>query len=206
MIPFNYEVVAANYACDAEQTKSYYSNWTEQGANLLDLYCCGFSIDKMEDYEEYISSYHCVADYSSKFVEIDRQEFCILKPQGRVLVKTGIKIELPVIQDVGMVRRGIVPVGLPQEYIDKYTQAQIYSRSGLALKHGVIVLNAPGIIDQHYTQEIGVILYNAGTEPYQINIGDRIAQMKICVVEVAKPTLVEKIKETERGGFGSSGK
>jgi len=204
MIPFNYEVVAANYACDAEQTKSYYSNWTEQGANLLDLYCCGFSIDKMEDYEEYISSYHCVADYSSKFVEIDRQEFCTLKPQGRVLVNTGIKIELPVIQDMAVVETEAF--GTTMDKVEKNTQAQIYSRSGLALKHGVIVLNAPGIIDQHYTQEIGVILYNAGTEPYQINIGDRIAQMKICVVEIAKPTLVEKIKETERGGFGSSGK
>ena len=86
-------------------------------------------------------------------------------------------------------------------------EGQVRSRSGLALKQGLIVLNSPGTIDSNYTGELGAILHNTSSEPRVINHGDRIAQLVIA--PVAKATLVEVayLDETNRGsaGFGSSG-
>lgn len=86
-------------------------------------------------------------------------------------------------------------------------EAQVRSRSGLSLKNGVIVLNAPGTIDADYRGEIGIILTNCGTEDYVVENGTRIAQMVITKYEKADIEVVENLDETERGegGFGSTG-
>lgn len=106
----------------------------------------------------------------------------------------------------------VVSTGLQMQMEEKYVSgltcvAKICSRSGLAAKHGVFVLNAPGIIDSGYRGEIKVILYNTEHVPHDIKIGDRIAQ--ILFEKVFKPeiVLVERLDQTERGngGFGSTG-
>ena len=93
-------------------------------------------------------------------------------------------------------------IGLPVGY-----EAQVRPRSGLALKKGITVLNAPGTIDSDYTGEIGVILINLSNEPFVIENGERIAQMVIARHEQAEFVPVEVLDETERadGGFGHSG-
>lgn len=102
--------------------------------------------------------------------------------------------------------RALIPTGLflslPQGY-----EAQVRPRSGLALKKGLTVLNAPGTIDADYRGEVGVILINLSTEPFTINDGERIAQMVIARHETAEWVEVETLDETERGagGFGHSG-
>lgn len=82
-------------------------------------------------------------------------------------------------------------------------EAQIRSRSGLALNHQVIVLSAPGTIDPDYRDEVKVILYNAGVGPYDISQGERIAQMVFS--EFLTP-FVGEVEATRSGGFGSTGK
>ena len=108
----------------------------------------------------------------------------ILKPGSRMLVPTGLIFELP-----------------------KGSEAQVRPRSGLAIKHGVTVLNSPGTIDADYRGEVSVILINLGDVPFIIQRGDRIAQM--IVATVARPRIVEakSMTGTTRGagGFGSTG-
>lgn len=108
----------------------------------------------------------------------------VLEPGKRALVKTGVAIQLP-----------------------KGWEAQVRSRSGLAYKHGVAVLNSPGTIDEPYRGEIGVILINHGEEPYVISVGDRIAQLVLRRTEDVIPVFVDELTETNRGtgGFGSTG-
>jgi dUTP pyrophosphatase len=118
-----------------------------------------------------------------------------IAPQGRILIKTGIRIAMPIMENEIM-------------------ELQIRSRSGLALKHGICVLNGIGTIDNDYRGELGVILYNAGHEPFKINIGDRIAQgvfnpLQQCVwQEVSTEEFDKSFCDTKRGsgGFGSTGK
>ena len=112
------------------------------------------------------------------------EESISLKPLERTIVKTGLFLELP---------RG--------------TEAQIRPRSGLAAKKGITVLNAPGTIDADYRGEIGVILVNLSHEVFEINDGDRIAQMVIARHERAEWQEVNELSETQRGvgGFGSTG-
>ena len=107
-----------------------------------------------------------------------------LQPLERGLIKTGLFMELP--------------IGL---------EAQVRPRSGLALKKGISVLNAPGTIDADYRGEIGVILINLSSKPFTIASGDRIAQLVIAKHERADWTEVKSLEETERGagGFGSTG-
>jgi dUTP pyrophosphatase len=107
-----------------------------------------------------------------------------LNPGQRVLIPTGLHIQLP----------------------EGY-EAQIRPRSGLALKHGITVLNAPGTIDSDYTGDVGVILFNAGSEPFVINNGDRIAQMVIAQYAKANWKVVKTLETTERGdgGYGHTG-
>lgn len=103
--------------------------------------------------------------------------------------------------------RHLIPTGLhialPQGY-----EAQMRPRSGLALKHGITLLNTPGTIDADYRGEIGIILINLSTEPFTVNDGERIAQMVIARHEQAEWLPVEVLDETERGsgGFGHTGK
>ncbi len=109
----------------------------------------------------------------------------IIKPLGRSLVPTGIFISLP--------------VGF---------EAQIRPRSGLALKKGITLLNTPGTIDADYRGEIGVIMVNLSSEDFEIQDGDRIAQMVISKHEYVLWNQVEILDETIRGvgGFGHTGK
>ena len=101
--------------------------------------------------------------------------------------------------------RKLIPTGLFLELPEGY-EAQVRPRSGLAIKNGISVLNAPGTIDADYRGEIGVILVNLSTENFNINNGDRIAQMVIAKYETAEWQEVAEINETERGagGFGST--
>jgi dUTP pyrophosphatase len=105
-------------------------------------------------------------------------------PGQHMLVKTGVSVAIP----------------------DGYV-GMVCSRSGLALKSGVFVLNAPGIVDSGYRGEIGVILKNFGSFPLQVKVGDRIAQLLIQRVESANFVKVDVLDDTARGdgGFGSTG-
>ena len=108
----------------------------------------------------------------------------ILKPGERKLVGTGLFIAL-----------------------EPGYEAQVRPRSGLALKKGITVLNAPGTVDADYRGEVGVILYNAGNEDFEIVPGERIAQMVIAKYERIDWEQVETLDETERGagGYGHTG-
>jgi dUTP pyrophosphatase len=109
----------------------------------------------------------------------------ILEALERKIIGTGLKI------------------ALPEGY-----EAQVRPRSGLAAKHGLTVLNAPGTIDADYRGEIGVILVNLSNNSFTINPGERIAQLVIAKYEQVSWNLTESLDTTERGsgGFGSTGK
>ena len=103
--------------------------------------------------------------------------------------------------------RALVPTGLHMAIAPGF-EVQIRPRSGLALKYGIMLVNAPGTIDSDYRGPIGVILLNAGTEDFVINHGDRIAQMVLAPVSHARFEIVEALSDTARGagGFGSTGR
>ncbi|ORE92808.1 dUTP diphosphatase [Aurantimonas sp. 22II-16-19i] len=103
--------------------------------------------------------------------------------------------------------RAMVPTGLAVELPEGF-EMQIRPRSGLAAKHGVTVLNAPGTVDADYRGEVKVLLVNLGEETVTIAAGDRIAQAVIAPVTRAEFTLVDGLSDTMRGagGFGSTGK
>ena len=103
-------------------------------------------------------------------------------------------------------QRALIPTGLFMA-LPKGYEAQVRPRSGLAIKHGIGVLNAPGTIDADYRGEIKVILVNLSAEPFTINDGDRIAQMIIARHETITWQPATELSETERGtgGFGHSG-
>ena len=107
-----------------------------------------------------------------------------LEPGARPLAHTGLVFQLP-----------------PD------AEAQVRPRSGLALKHGVTVLNSPGTIDAGYRGEVGVILVNLGQQPFRIEKGMKIAQVVVSRVEQAEIVDVQETDETDRGsgGFGSTG-
>ncbi len=111
-------------------------------------------------------------------------EAAMLQPSSSQLIRTGIAIELPI-----------------------GTEAQVRPRSGLALKHQITVLNTPGTIDAGYRGEVGVILINHGTQPFQVEKGMRIAQLVIAPVLQATVEVVPDLDTTARstGGFGSTG-
>lgn len=115
----------------------------------------------------------------------DLTEPVVLRTLERVLVPTGLRIELP--------------AGY---------EAQIRPRSGLAAKHGISVVNAPGTIDADYRGEIKVVLVNLSNEPFAIEPGERIAQMVVARHEKVEWEAVEALAESGRGsgGFGSTGK
>ena len=106
-------------------------------------------------------------------------------PAGeRVLIKTGLRAD--------------IPAGI---YID------LRPRSGLALKHGITVLNSPGLIDSDYVDEIGVIIINHGKEDISVRKGDRIAQFVFCYSSGIDVNLIDRIgKEGRNGGYGSTGR
>lgn len=112
------------------------------------------------------------------------EEPIILAPLERKLIPTGLHIALP--------------VGY---------EAQVRPRSGLALKHGITVLNTPGTVDADFRGDIGVILINLSNEPFEVKPGERIAQLVICSHEKVEWELVDTLDSTDRndGGFGHSG-
>lgn len=113
-------------------------------------------------------------------------------------------LEQPII--LGSLERALIPTGLHIALPPGY-EAQIRPRSGLALKYGIGVVNAPGTIDADYRGEVGVIVINYGAEPFTINDGDRIAQMVVAHHEVAEWQEVAALPPTQRGsgGFGHTG-
>jgi dUTP pyrophosphatase len=108
-----------------------------------------------------------------------------LEPLERMLVPTGLRMEIP---------RGY--------------EGQVRPRSGLALKYGISMVNAPGTIDSDYRGEIGVLLVNLGQNRVEFKAGERVAQLVICPVIQVELKQVDSLSETERGagGFGSTGK
>jgi len=122
-----------------------------------------------------------------KMLELDsRIKEHLMAPGVRMLVKCGFGMALP--------------VGY---------EAQIRPRSGLALKHGITIVNSPGTIDAGYRNEVGVILMNTGLETFKVSVGDRIAQMVIHrLYDIETVEVDELTNPSERGadGFGSSGK
>ena len=109
----------------------------------------------------------------------------ILKPLERALIPTGIKMEIPLGYEV-----------------------QVRPRSGLALKHGITLVNSPGTIDSDYRGEVGVIVINLSNEEYTINDGERIGQLVLQKVHKMEFLEVQSLSDTERaeGGFGHTGK
>lgn len=114
----------------------------------------------------------------------DIDEDVILQPLQRLLIPTGLHI------------------ALPEGY-----EAQVRPRSGLALKHGVTVLNTPGTIDADYRGEIGVVLVNLSQDPFTVHPGERVAQLVVARYEQADLVSVDVLDETERGegGYGHTG-
>ncbi len=108
----------------------------------------------------------------------------VIPPGGRALIPTGLRIALP-----------------------EGFELQVRPRSGLALRHGITLPNTPGTIDEDYRGELGVIVLNAGTEPFTVERGARIAQAVVAPVVRARWREVERLQETRRGdgGFGSTG-
>lgn len=114
-------------------------------------------------------------------------------------------VEEDIVLEPGEIR--LIPTGLKIAVPDGY-EAQIRPRSGLALKHGISMVNCVGTIDADYRGEVGVILINHGKKPFPIARGERIAQMVINPIVQADFNLVESLDDTERGegGFGHTGK
>ena len=125
------------------------------------------------------------ADLRANLRPEDRERGLSLASLQRMLVPTGLRIEIPCGHEV-----------------------QIRPRSGLALKSGVTVLNAPGTIDSDYRGPLGVVLVNLGPEPFVIRHGERVAQMIVAPVVQARFDMVGQLGETARGegGFGSTGR
>jgi len=118
-------------------------------------------------------------------LDLCADEPCTLAPGERRLVPTGIALELP-----------------------KGHEGQVRPRSGLAARHGIGMVNAPGTIDWDYRGEVGVLLVNLGQEPFELVRGERIAQLVVAKVARVSVKLVAELSATRRGagGFGSTGK
>jgi len=190
----------------------------ENEGDLWDIYADDFCFNYLKDRN------------LTMYKSID-EEYIDLRPMGRVLVKTGISLELPKAKICRSSQKE--PISGKVYYLfenqendclnkyneiykgnrkgmfldtEHYAVADIRPRSGLALKHGITVLNTPGTIDNSYRKEIGVILHNFGHQDYKITKGDKIAQMLIRPLNPSKMEIVENIEDTQRGGFGSTGK
>ena len=124
------------------------------------------------------------ADLRANLAEADRPGGLELAPGGRMLVPTGLIMQIP-----------------------QGHELQIRPRSGLALKHGVTLVNAPGTIDADYRGPVGVVLINLGQAAFAIRHGDRVAQAVLAPVVQAEYSLAETLGDTARGsgGFGSTG-
>ncbi len=125
------------------------------------------------------------ADLRANLTVEDRAEGLEIAPMARIIVPTGLILEIP------------------QGY-----EMQVRPRSGLAIKHGITLINAPGTIDSDYRGPLGVLLVNLGAAPYVVRHGDRIAQAVIAPVVQADFRPAQALSKTKRGrgGFGSTGR
>lgn len=128
--------------------------------------------------------FYSTEDSAGMDLRADLERPVVLKPLERMLIPTGIFIELP---------RGF--------------EGQVRPRSGLAIKNGITVLNSPGTIDADYRGEVKVILHNLSQQDFEIQSGDRIAQLVVAKHEKVEWQEVDELTDSERGmgGFGSSG-
>ncbi|MDJ0825573.1 MAG: dUTP diphosphatase [Rhodobacter sp.] len=141
--------------------------------------------DRSVPLPDYATAGAAGADLRANLPFATRGEGIMLEPLDRVLVPTGLRVEIP-----------------------EGFEAQIRPRSGLALRHGITLVNTPGTIDSDYRGPLGVILVNLGKEPYVVGHGDRIAQMVVAPVARARFEVAGDLSDTPRGagGFGSTGR
>lgn len=143
-------------------------------------------------------------------LEIRRKPGCedLPLPQYQTYGASGVDLHAAVEEELELEpgKVSLVPTGIHIAVPPGY-EAQVRPRSGLALKHGITVLNSPGTVDSDYRAEVGVILANLGDEPFVIERGMRVAQMVIARTYRADIVEVDNLSETERqfGGFGSTG-
>ena len=195
-------------------TKTAKAPTQENESDLWDLYADDFCLEYLYDTKNQSFNsdvYRDAGRYGREhlaYIRREKDKYCVLFPQGRILVKTGIALELPIKNDLGISAEWLYKTTFFNEDSDiiAYAVADIRPRSGLALKHGITVLNTPGTIDNSYRKEIGIIIYNAGHETYTINRGDKIAQMLIRPLYPSTMEIVDNINDTGRGGYGSTGK
>ncbi len=141
--------------------------------------------DQAIDLPAYETAGSAGADVRANLPAAQRAAGITLQPGARALVSTGLRVEI---------LQGF--------------EIQVRPRSGLALKHGITLVNSPGTIDSDYRGSLGVIVMNAGDQPFNIGHGDRIAQLVVAPVVQARFDQVEALEETVRGsgGFGSTGR
>ena len=129
-------------------------------------------------------------------------------PQYETALAAGLDVRANITESItlGPLERTLVPTGLFIELPEGY-EMQVRPRSGLAAKHGLSVVNAPGTIDADYRGEIKVILVNLSNTPYELKPGERVAQLVVSQFTRVEWEPVEELGETERGagGFGSTG-
>ncbi|MBQ4420648.1 MAG: dUTP diphosphatase [Bacteroidales bacterium] len=130
-------------------------------------------------------------------------------PKYETVLSAGMDLRAFVTESIVLkpMQRALIPTGLYME-LEEGFEAQIRPRSGLAFKHGITVLNSPGTIDADYRGELKVLLINLSNEDFEINSGERIAQMIIAKHDKATIEEVEELSSTERGegGFGHTGR
>lgn len=130
-------------------------------------------------------------------------------PQYSTVMSAGMDVRANLTEPITLqpLQRALIPTGLRIALPAGY-ECQLRPRSGLALKHGITLVNTPGTVDADYRGEIGVILINLSSEPYVVNDGERICQMVITAYTRVEWTAVEALDETTRGegGFGHTGK
>ena len=131
------------------------------------------------------------------------------EPEYATSLSAGMDIRADIAESVVLkpLQRAMIPTGLFVQLPEGY-ELKVRTRSGLAAKHGITVLNSPGTVDADYRGEIKVILVNLGSEPFEIKRGERIAQMVVARYERVEWLPSELLSETGRGegGFGSTGK
>lgn len=142
-------------------------------------------------------------------VKIVRENDKIELPKYETSGAAGMDVRANITEPIvlGSLERTLVPTGLKIAIPEGY-EVQVRPRSGLALKHGITLLNTPGTIDSDYRGELKMIIANMSKDAYTINPGERIGQLVLNKVEQIKWEVVETLDETERGagGFGHTGK
>ena len=162
-----------------------------EGVNLKDLEK-NFKIEKPKHKLVYEKIHESAVDPKYNYpsdsgFDLHSTTQVIVPPMGRMIIPTGLKLQIP-----------------------KGYEIQVRSKSGLALKNGLMVLNSPGTVDQGYTGELKVIIFNTGSQGYPIEVGSKVAQAVLCPVaagEVVELINTESVDDGERGsnGFGSTG-